>query len=392
MKTPLVLLAVLALAPNSLVAQGGGPLTPPGAPGVTMKTLQEIEPRTPLIPGAANTAAVTTNDAAYHFIINQPGSYYLTGNLAVTKPNGIDIRAKGVTLDLGGFEIGRTAGTGGNGVEVDYLSFRCTVKNGTVTGFDYGLRCIFFTLSSYAGTAVQLSVGNNTQVGIRAGDGWEITGCEVHQNNGGGIVGGRGVTITNCTAHLNIGGDGITVGAGSTITGSTSYQNTGNGIVTGTGSTVTDCTAHSNTSTGIVGGDGSTVTGCTAYNAVGNVLNSLGATTATNSTADGISALGNVTNSNGTSAGDDGIEAGGNVSSSTGETIGAGAGAHGIRATGSVTNSKGQSAGGDGISTPRTISHSFGSTSGTGFGLQCTIAIGCTSSGGESITNKYLMP
>ncbi|MEO8353455.1 MAG: hypothetical protein ABI680_17130, partial [Chthoniobacteraceae bacterium] len=172
MKTPLAVLVVISLISGWLFAQGGGPLTPPGAPGVTMKSLQEIEPRTPLIDRAANTAAVTTDDAAYHFIINQPGSYYLTANLAVTKPNGIDIRAAGVTLDLGGFEIRRTAGTGGNGVEVDTASARCTVRNGTLSGFEYGLRCIFAFFTSRGGTASQLSVGNCTASGILTGDGW----------------------------------------------------------------------------------------------------------------------------------------------------------------------------------------------------------------------------
>ena len=44
-----------------------GPLTPPGPPAPTSKTLNEIEPRTPI--------------NSLPFVIEEPGSYYLTRNL-----------------------------------------------------------------------------------------------------------------------------------------------------------------------------------------------------------------------------------------------------------------------------------------------------------------------
>lgn len=63
---PLSLLAVsFLLAPAAVQAQGA--LTPPGSPAATMRTLDQVQPRTPLA-----TAGVT---------ISAPGSYYLTGNL-----------------------------------------------------------------------------------------------------------------------------------------------------------------------------------------------------------------------------------------------------------------------------------------------------------------------
>src|SRR2546423_776646 len=84
----------------SIFAQGS--LTPPGAPAPTMKALDEIEPRINLQASPA-PASVDTTNANYHFIINQPGSYYLSANLGVTKLNGIKINSQGVTLDLNGF-------------------------------------------------------------------------------------------------------------------------------------------------------------------------------------------------------------------------------------------------------------------------------------------------
>ncbi|MGI8603389.1 MAG: hypothetical protein ACR2OZ_10355 [Verrucomicrobiales bacterium] len=71
------LFAITGLA--AVFAQG--PLTPPGPPAPTMKTLQQVEPRTDLQSTPA-PAGVDTTNADYHFIINQPGSYYLSAEIA----------------------------------------------------------------------------------------------------------------------------------------------------------------------------------------------------------------------------------------------------------------------------------------------------------------------
>src|SRR5262249_30290848 len=72
-----------------------GPLTPPGAPAPTMKTLDQIEARTPI--------------SSAPFTITNSGSYYLTTNLSVSTGNAITIATNGVTLDLNGFTISSTA-------------------------------------------------------------------------------------------------------------------------------------------------------------------------------------------------------------------------------------------------------------------------------------------
>src|SRR5450631_969089 len=76
-----------------------GNLTPPGAPAPTMKTLDQIEARTPI--------------SSAPFTISTPGSYYLTANLPVTTGNAIVISANNVTLDLNGFTISSTASPAG---------------------------------------------------------------------------------------------------------------------------------------------------------------------------------------------------------------------------------------------------------------------------------------
>ncbi len=59
---------ILTVAVQTAIAQG--PLTPPGAPAPTMKTLDQVEVRTPI-----------TN---LPYTITQPGSYYLIANLTGT--------------------------------------------------------------------------------------------------------------------------------------------------------------------------------------------------------------------------------------------------------------------------------------------------------------------
>ena len=75
---------------------GPGPLTPPGSPGETMKTLAQVEPRTPI--------------SSLPYTIGSAGSYYVTGNLSSTT-NGIVIKSSDVTVDLMGFTLTGMAGT-----------------------------------------------------------------------------------------------------------------------------------------------------------------------------------------------------------------------------------------------------------------------------------------
>src|ERR1700753_1472427 len=91
--TFLLSFAFLGTSLHSALAQGN--LTPPGAPGATMKSLDQIEARTPI--------------SSTSFVISAPGSYYLTTNLTMTgdekNTNAISITVSGVTLDLNGFTI-----------------------------------------------------------------------------------------------------------------------------------------------------------------------------------------------------------------------------------------------------------------------------------------------
>src|SRR5437762_1154008 len=110
MKTSLRFGALMCAFASSFIllpsALPQGSLTPPGPPAPTMKTLDQVEARTPI------DATHTPGDANNDFIINQRGSYYLTGNLAIIKATGIQINVSDVTVDLNGFEISRSSGSG----------------------------------------------------------------------------------------------------------------------------------------------------------------------------------------------------------------------------------------------------------------------------------------
>ena len=160
-------------------ACGQGTLTPPGAPAPTMKTLDQVEPKTPV------DASHTPGDSANQFIISQPGSYYLTGNiLGVSVKNGIGINAANVTLDLNGFSLIGAANSG-IGINVSGLSANLTVRNGCVSGwtgtYSDGISC---QASNTVFERLTIS-GNNT--GIDCAGNTIIENCTVSGNNGDGI-------------------------------------------------------------------------------------------------------------------------------------------------------------------------------------------------------------
>jgi parallel beta helix pectate lyase-like protein len=246
-----------------LVSAGGGAsagsLDPPGTPGPTMRTLTEVEPRTPI--------------SALPFTITQPGSYYLTGNLSGSV--GITINADDVTLDLGGFAL-TGVGAAGSGVSVQSPGNRknLAVVNGTIRGWgERGVSALNVTNSRLHG----LRAYGNGSTGIYFGQG-AIEDCVAQSNGGGGIV---SYSVVHNSVALQNTGTGI---SGFVIDGCVARQNTGAGIAAIDASvTITACTSREN------GGDGftvfaGTITNCSAFNNGndldgGNGINAFGACT-----------------------------------------------------------------------------------------------------------------
>jgi len=200
MKAPLLLLAA------TLPALGQGPLTPSttidprvtgptapltggGAPQAGMKTMHQVEPRTPLVSGAPG---VTYNSLNGGFTITASGSYYLTANLAVISGNGITINAEGVTLDLNGFNISTTASpASGMGVSVGTYA-GAYVTNGSITGTGIA-----------SSTSLTLS-GTGFEYGVHVnGDNAHISRISVRSASLWGIYSGDSSAnmVENCTVR-----------------------------------------------------------------------------------------------------------------------------------------------------------------------------------------------
>jgi hypothetical protein len=180
-----------AFGSSSILAQGS--LTPAGAPAPTMKTLDQIEARTPV------DATHTPGDSGNSFIISQPGSYYLTGNVnGVANKNGINIQADSVTLDLNGFALIGPVGSG-SGIIVENTHSAIAIHNGTVRNWYNGV------LASTATDSVIghiRAVNNTPNYGIAIGVRGLVSDC-TSQGNAIGINADNDSSITNGTAQGN---------------------------------------------------------------------------------------------------------------------------------------------------------------------------------------------
>jgi parallel beta-helix repeat protein len=286
-----VLAFAFLLQPVScLLAQG--PLTPPGAPAPTMKTLDQVAPRIPV------NSTTTPGDATSVFKITQPGSYYLTGNITgVSGKNGIYVTAGNVTLDLMGFDLVGVAGSL-DGIHVDNLaaSVNYAVRNGSVRnwggdGIELNVQgkhrvsdirvlnnggngilcnsgvvdgCVAFGNGAFGVLATSAIVSHTTAnsnggTGIKAAI---ITDCTASSNTGDGLDASTGA-VTHCEASVN-GGAGIIGDFGTVVTGCSVIANTGNGITLDNGSIATDCYVRGNHAIGISATIGSRIAGCTS--------------------------------------------------------------------------------------------------------------------------------
>jgi hypothetical protein len=335
-----VALVAILLSAQRLPAQGL--LTPPGAPAATMKSLAQIEPRTPI--------------SSVPFTIDAPGSYFLTMNLTSSVANAIVIAANGVTLDLSGFTLSSTvtnAASGGAGVLISSGLSDITVLNGHIRG----------------------GVTNNGS-GVYSGSGFAsgivYSGTQPKNTHVSGI------SVSGCLSfgiYLNVGD--------STVVESCTVRTTGNyGIRASSikNSVAVDCAAaiygdQVSDCRGETTGNGSGIFALTALNCYGS----------SGGSGDGIDAE-TAENCRGISTSGDGVDA-----FTALNCYGSSGSGTGVSAVRNASNCYGFSSTGRGLFA-NNASFCTGNGNG-GIAIQATIATGCFAAGGTNIiTYKYNMP
>ncbi len=266
-------LAIGAVCATGVVSQSSaGVLAPPAGPvAPTMKDLVEVEPR------IAVNGTNTPGDANSLFRIDQPGSYYLTGNIINgALDRGIEIEASGVTLDLNGFVL-QDAGVL-NGIIVDGAQSRITILNGVVSGGLFGAVSLGGSTDSLVhGLLVSDSTDGLACVGARnTVRNCSITGCDSY----GILIGANGLVescvISGCGNGFNralyLLGDSTRV-VNCNVSGNDGDGIEGSNIVTDC--QIIDCTVNDNTGVGILGRERWQVINCDVSGNGGNGIQGL---------------------------------------------------------------------------------------------------------------------
>jgi formylglycine-generating enzyme required for sulfatase activity len=201
-----------------------GNLNPPEAPTKgTMKSLDQIEPRTTVLSLPGSDSAV--------YVISQPGSYYLTDGITVKEvKHAISIETSNVTLDLCGFTItgayeslDQNESPSYDGIRIQTGLRNIVIRNGIIEGQrktrKIGIPPLTFTsytLPFSRGIAAdwELRLGANPRVQSEA---ITVENITARGNRGYGIyLKGKGHFVSRCTVTQNE-GPGIHAGYPSTV-------------------------------------------------------------------------------------------------------------------------------------------------------------------------------
>jgi parallel beta-helix repeat protein len=238
MNAPFLSRPICAAIFSSLLAAAAsaqGPLTPPGAPVPTMKSLSQIDAR---VATAGERIPVNNTtcpgDANTQYVIAQSGSYFLTGDVNVgASIDGIRIDASNVTLDLNGYEVAGPTVAGFSGVTAkgQYV----TVRNGRAARWQNG----FLAIGAYA-TFERLIATSNSGTGFYASTGTTRFDSCTAIYNGNSFYAGDASQFVSCSSS-NCSFRGFEMSGGSTAVGCTSLFDGEGFVLNGPGDVVRDC-------------------------------------------------------------------------------------------------------------------------------------------------------
>lgn len=239
------------IAVMSKIAQAG-PLNPPAGPiAPTGKTVQEIydkiartdlglaEPRVPI--------QSLSGSATASYLISQPGSYYLTGNIVgVAGKNGIEITADDVSLDLCGYSMIGSASSL-SAVLASSTTASLRIRDGKLTG--WGQQGVH-TQAIRAAVLCDLIASNNGNAGFLLGDNHVCRSCVAVGNAHFGFESRENCSYFGCAARQN-GFGGFSAAFGSCVESCVAENNSFEGIRAAFESRIANCEVSFNGTAGI---------------------------------------------------------------------------------------------------------------------------------------------
>ena len=260
MKKRKVIFGVAALSLFFSVFAFAGDLEPAGPPAPSMKTLDEVEPRTPI------------HKDDLPLVIKKSGSYYLAESIVYEGEGegvgdaAIAIESDDVTIDLMGFTLDGNNNTKSSAGIYSDNKHHVTVKNGVVKKFErYGVHLAGEAAYDNSVAKVKARYCN---FGIVVGGDSKVTDCQVQFSHDTSISTQHNGTVSGCIVSNSpkYARVGIAVGVSSRVINCGVNIANETGIFASGGSRVSGCSVKGCGKDGINVMDNSIVTGCSVTN------------------------------------------------------------------------------------------------------------------------------